>query len=334
MRGQEISMSETDREQDDPHSSAAALAIGSVSLRLYRHELPARELIDELCQQASLAVESGFDGVMTNEHHGGFPTYLPNPTQVAGFALASMRRGWAAPCPLLLPLKHWSHVAEDLAWLSARYPGRVGAGFAVGGLDLDFELADLPWKERWTRFRTALPSVVDVLSGRCEGELSSDPAIAACTNQPLPMVMAAQGERSAKLGAGLGLGLIYDSLQPPESIGQLSKLYRSEGGTGRLVLIRRVWLGPPPDRAAESQVAFYKSFASQQAQSTWVSDELMTEDSPELLAERLVEAVEAAQSDALNLRLHAQGVGPAAIRAQIETIGREVIPRLRAAWRA
>jgi alkanesulfonate monooxygenase SsuD/methylene tetrahydromethanopterin reductase-like flavin-dependent oxidoreductase (luciferase family) len=325
-------MAGSDRAQDAPQTTA--LAVGSISLRLYRHELPARQLIDELCQQAALAVESGFDGVMTNEHHGGFPTYLPNPTQVAGFALASMRRGWAAPCPLLLPLKHWSHVAEDLAWLSARYPGRVGAGFAVGGLDLDFELADLPWKERWTRFRTALPSVVDALSGGCEGALASDPAIAECAEEPLPMVMAAQGERSAKLGARLGLGLIYDSLQPPESIGQLSKLYRSEGGTGRLVLIRRVWLGPPPERAAESQVAFYKSFASQQAQSTWVSDELMTEDSPELLAERLLEALEGAQSDALNLRLHAQGVAPAAIRAQIESIGREVIPRLRAAWRA
>ena len=103
---------------------------------------------------------------------------------------------------------------------------------------------------------------------------------------------------------------------------------------GRLVLIRRVWLGPPPERAAESQVAFYKSFASQQAQSTWVSDELLTEDSSELLAERLLEALEGAHSDALNLRLHAQGVAPDAIRAQIESIGREVIPRLRAAWRA
>jgi alkanesulfonate monooxygenase SsuD/methylene tetrahydromethanopterin reductase-like flavin-dependent oxidoreductase (luciferase family) len=77
-----------------------------VSLRLYPHDgLDATTIVDELCRQAALAAEAGFDGVMTSEHHGGFAGYLPNPLQLAGWLLEAMDRGWAAPCPLLLPLR-------------------------------------------------------------------------------------------------------------------------------------------------------------------------------------------------------------------------------------
>jgi alkanesulfonate monooxygenase SsuD/methylene tetrahydromethanopterin reductase-like flavin-dependent oxidoreductase (luciferase family) len=324
----EIRMADLAAEETRPE--APALGPGSISLRVYPHELPAAALIDELCQQASLAAASGFDGVMTNEHHGGFPGYLPNPTQVAAFALASMQRGWAAPCPLLLPLKHWSHVAEDLAWLAARYPGRVGAGFAVGGLERDFELADVPWQQRATRFRAALPRVVAALRGRSDAGISADPAIAGQADHPMPLVMAAQGERAVKLAASLGLGVIYDSLQPPATIGRLSQRYRAEGGQGRRVLIRRVWLGPPPARAVSSQLAFYRSYASEKAQANWGRDELITANEPGALALLLATALRDAGADSINLRLHHQGIEPAAIREQIAAIGREVLPRLRA----
>ena len=80
---------------------SAPFAPGSVSLRLYPHnDLDAVAIVDELRAQASLAVEHGFDGVMTSEHHGGFHGYLPNPLQAAGWCLEAMTGGWAAPCPL------------------------------------------------------------------------------------------------------------------------------------------------------------------------------------------------------------------------------------------
>jgi alkanesulfonate monooxygenase SsuD/methylene tetrahydromethanopterin reductase-like flavin-dependent oxidoreductase (luciferase family) len=223
-------------------------------------------------------------------------------------------------------------VAEDLAWLAARHPGRVGAGFAVGGLDRDFELADLAWKERHIRFRAALPRVVDALSGREEGGACADPAIAALAKQPMSLVIAAQGERAVALGAQLGVGLIFDSLQPPESIGRLVKRYRAEGGRGPCILIRRVWLGPPPEGEVSTQVAFYRSYASAKAQSTWGAEELVTASEPQALADRLAETAEAARATALNLRFHAQGVEARAVRAQIEAVGREVLPRLRQGW--
>ena len=115
-----------------------------MSFRSYPHDEPRRAsaVIDELRAQAALAVEHGFDGVMTSEHHGGFAGYLPNPLQLAGFLLDAMPRGWAAPCPLLLPLRPAALVAEEIAWLAARFPGRVGLGVAAGALPADFEIMD------------------------------------------------------------------------------------------------------------------------------------------------------------------------------------------------
>ena len=59
---------------------SAPFARGTVSFRSYRNAgLDAVATIDELRTQAALAVASGFDGVMTSEHHGDFAGYLPNP---------------------------------------------------------------------------------------------------------------------------------------------------------------------------------------------------------------------------------------------------------------
>ena len=84
----------------------APMAKGSISLRLYPHlDRPAPAIVEELRGQAALAADHGFDGVMTSEHHAGFYGYLPNPLQVAGWLLEAMATGWAAACPLLLPLR-------------------------------------------------------------------------------------------------------------------------------------------------------------------------------------------------------------------------------------
>ena len=136
--------------------SSPPLAKGSVSLRLYPHDGPAAEQLDEVRELARRAVEVGYDGVMVSEHHAGFPGYFPSPQQMAGFLLAAMPSGWAAPCPLLLPMKPYALIAEEVAWLAAAFPGRVGAGFASGALPVDFELAEVPFDEITPRFKQAL----------------------------------------------------------------------------------------------------------------------------------------------------------------------------------
>src|SRR5262249_38277645 len=113
-------------------------------MRLYSHsDLRADEVVEELRTQAALAAASGFAGVMVSEHHGGFAGYVPNPLQLSGWLLDAMARGWAAACPLLLPLRPTALVAEEVAWLAARFPERVAVGFASGALPDDFEIVDV-----------------------------------------------------------------------------------------------------------------------------------------------------------------------------------------------
>src|SRR3954453_23684093 len=172
----------------------APFAPGSVALRLYPHgDLPAPPIRDELCAQAALAARHGFDGVMTSEHHAGFHGYLPNPLQAAGWCLESMADGWAAPCPLLLPLRPSALVAEEIAWLAARFPGRVGLGVASGALPADFEIMHVPMDALAARFTAAFEELTGILDGSASGALADDPAIASARDHPIPVLSAAMG---------------------------------------------------------------------------------------------------------------------------------------------
>src|ERR1700682_3977545 len=100
-------------------------ATGTISLRGTPSGLPPGEVVADLQAQARLAELGGFDGCMTSEHHGGFPNYLPNPLLAATWLLEATEHIWAAPCPLVLPLRAVSQVVEDVAWTHHRFPGRV-----------------------------------------------------------------------------------------------------------------------------------------------------------------------------------------------------------------
>lgn len=250
-------------------NTSPPLAAGSVSLRLYPCPGTPVDQVAELRQETALAEAGGYDGVMVSEHHAGFPGYLPNPVQLAAFLLAASDRIWVAPCPLLLPLKARALIAEELAWLSAAFPGRVGAGFAAGALPVDFELAEVPFDEITQRFKDALPWVVEALRGRVEGPLAGDAAIARCDDNPLPIVVAAQSPAACRRAARLDLGVLFDSLQTPAASAQLADELRASGGTGPAVLIRRVWIGEPPRAAIEAQMAHYRSYAPDRAVRNW-----------------------------------------------------------------
>jgi alkanesulfonate monooxygenase SsuD/methylene tetrahydromethanopterin reductase-like flavin-dependent oxidoreductase (luciferase family) len=308
----------------------APLARGSISLRLYPHDGPdASAIVDELRVQAALAAHVGFDGVMTSEHHGGFPGYLPNPLQAAGWCLEAMDRGWAAPCPLLLPLRETALVAEDAAWLAARFPGRVGVGVAAGALSADFDLVHQSMEGLTERFVAQLTELVGMLGGQEPGALRDDPAVRACADRPVPLVSAAMGFTAARRAARLGIGLLFDSLSTPERGRELVDAYRAEGGSAACIAIRRVWIGDPPRDDVDRQVDRYRSYSSTAAQANWGSDELVTHDDGKDVADQLAETVARAGADAVNLRVHVPGVTPGSVREQIVRLGEEVIGPLR-----
>ena len=314
-----------------PRPDAPVFADGSVSLRIYPHnEQDAATIVEQLCEQAVLGTDGGFDGVMTAEHHGGFAGYLPNPLQTTAFQLHAMQRGWAAPCPLLLPLRPTAGVAEEIAWLDARFPGRVGLGAAPGSLALDFEVMGVEQSDAVPSFTNELPRLVAMLSG-CElGQLSGDRALQACAEHPVPVVSAAMSPAAVRRAAAAGAGILFDGGSVVERVRLLVDEYLAAGGTGPRVLIRRCWLGAPPKQAFEDQLEVYRSYSDEAALSHWRDHGWICHDDPDALASQLADAVRATASSCLNLRIHAPGIDPMAAREQITALATEVVPRIKA----
>jgi len=311
-------------------ASTAPFARGSVSLRLYPHnDLAASAIVEELRAQAALAAEHGFDGVMTSEHHGGFAGYLPNPLQAAEWCLEAMSRGWAAPAPLLLSLRPPALVIEEIAWLAARFPARVGLGVAAGALADDFEIMGASMSGLTARFGDALEQVVGALSGRDPGRLGEDPAVRACAEQPVPMVSAAMGFTAVRRAAALGVGILFDSLSTPERCRALVDAYHEAGGTGPCIMIRRAWIGDPPRARVDAQVDVYRSYSSSAAQSHWGGDELITHSAAAAVSTAVADAATRAGVDSVNLRVHVPGVDPEAARQQIVLLGAKVVGTIR-----
>lgn len=305
---------------------------GSVSLRLYPHnDLPAPAIVEELRAQAALAAGHGFDGVMTSEHHGGFAGYLPNPLQQAGWCLEAMTTGWAAPCPLLLTLRPHALVAEEAAWLAARFPDRVGLGVAAGALVDDFAVMGLSMDDLGARFTAALEALVGMLNGSDPDGLSDDPAIKACAEHPVPVLSAAMSKTAARRAARLGVGLLFDSLSTSKRCRELVDAYRAAGGTAPSVMIRRVWIGAPPRELMEKQLDVYRGYAKEGAQQHWEGEQLVGATDPAEVAQTVADAAARAGVDALNLRVHVPGVTPEAAREQIVRLGDELLGPLRKA---
>jgi len=308
--------------------SKAPFARGSVSLRLYPHnDLPVSRLISELSDQAGLAMGSGFDGVMTSEHHGGFAGYLPHPLQMASFILDDHPLGWAAPCPLLLPLRPTAMVAEEVAWLAARHPGRVGLGVAAGALPLDFEAMDIPLGSAVERFKSGLPRIVDMLRGRDLRQLGEDPALRSCASSPVPVLSAAVSVAAARRAARSDAGILMEGMSSAETLARVTGAYDEAGGGGSKVLIRRVWVGDVRSDLIGRQRQVYAGYAG--ASAAFGDDQTVSSDDPDHVAERLHQALRMAGADALNLRVHLPGVSPDAARHQITRLAVEVLPRLR-----
>ena len=295
----------------------APFAAGSISLRLYPHnDLPAEQIVAVMRDQAALAASVGFDGVMASEHHGGFGGYLPNPAQMSGWLLEAMPAGWAAPCPLLLPLRPWALVAEELAWLAARFPGRVGLGVAAGSLEEDFTIMETNKDNLVARFTDGINKVTAALRGDDVGILSGDIALKACREHPVPVISAAMSLTAVRRAAAAGAGLLYAGTSSNDHCREMSDAYRVAGGTGPVVLVRRVAVGEGDKAHHGAQVDLYRSYTSEAAQSKWSANQL-TEGDPGQIAATLLADMAATGSDSLNLRVHVPGVSPEAAAGHI-----------------
>ncbi len=306
-------------------------ARGSVSIRLYPHnELSAEAVVAEVCRQAGIALENGFDGVMTSEHHGGFAGYMAQPLQMASFVLAEHDVGWVAAAPLLLPLRATALVAEEVAWLQARHPGRVGIGVATGALPLDFEIAGVQQADSIGLFKSELPRLVAMLRGDDLGPLEEDPALLACRLNPVQVLSAAVSATAATRAARCGAGILLEGMSPPARLAGLSRAFDVAGGQGSKVLIRRVWLGRSQSDLIDAQRAVYESYAAPAR--SFGEDQTITTDDPQKMVARLAAVLTEVGADALNLRVQLPGMPHEHVREQIERIGTTVVQPLKRLW--
>ena len=314
-------------------NSRDPFAPGSISLRLYPHnELGAGGIVRELCDQARLALSMGFDGIMTSEHHGGFAGYLPNPLQVSGFILDSTPSGWVAPCPLLLPLRPIGQLAEEIAWLGARHPGRVGLGVAAGALPLDFEAMGVPFADAVPLFKERLPRIVQMLQGRDLRELEHDPALRECAEAPVPVLSAASSRTAARRAATCGAGILTEGMSGVPQLKRICDAYEASGGARPKVIVRRIWLGAPRDALIRRQRAVYDTYAGDSGR--FAEDQTVAADDGDEMVERLSAIWQSTGADAVNLRVHLPGMAAVEVRRQIEVLAEQVLPSLRARWRA
>ncbi|MCU1429567.1 MAG: class flavin-dependent oxidoreductase, partial [Actinomycetia bacterium] len=161
------------------------------------------------------------------------------------------------------------------------------------------------------------------------GELAGDRAVARCAQEPIPLLSAAASATAARRAAAVGAGLLFDSLVTPARVRTLVDAYRTAGGTGPCVLVRRAWLGEPPREEVEHQVEVYRSYAPSGAPAHWGAAEMIAETTDDVLASRLVAVARDTGVDALNLRVHVPGVTIDAAREQIVALGNEVVPRVK-----
>jgi len=303
-------------------TSTAPFAAKSISCRLYPHnDLDAPSIVREVCAQAKLALDGGFDGIMTSEHHGGFAGYMPWPLQMVSFILEDTDRGWGAPCPLLLPLRPTAMVAEEIAWLDARHPGRVGLDFTSMGLRLE---------DANPKFKAEFPKVVAMLRGEELGELEGDKAFQRCKTHPIPVLSTAVSPAAARRAARHGAGIILEGMSSSERQRELCDEFDKAGGTMSKVLIRRVWVGELPAAIVDQQRKIYESYSSDAARQHWPADQTIHSADPDEVAERIADAMKQINVDAVNLRIHLPGVTPTQARDQIARLGAEVVPKLRA----
>lgn len=124
------------------------------------------ENYEEWIEYARVADRLGYDFIVVPEHHSVAIGYNPTPFLTLTALARETEQIRLATQPLLLPLYHPVHVAEQLAVLDLLSNGRAMLGIGVGYREGDFEAFGFPRRERGPRTDEALTILLGTLRER------------------------------------------------------------------------------------------------------------------------------------------------------------------------
>jgi probable F420-dependent oxidoreductase len=317
-----------------------------------------QQCIDEVCAEAQLAEQVGFEAILVGEHHQHRDGFLPSPLIVSTAVAARTQRIRIGTGILLLPLYHPVHVAEDAATLDIISKGRLILGVGMGYQAGDFSAFGVPLSQRVSR----LEEGIEVIRGCWTHERFSyegrrfrlhDVAVyPKPVQRPHPPIwVGAMTDESIRRAALYGDAWLTGITQPIQNILRHTQVYgtsaRELRRPARIILMRDAWVAETRQQAAAEYgpevLAAYKyywksdsvSFRDKRSEAEFTLEKTAGDriilGSPEEVVDQLQRWQEATNAEMIIFRLrqaHSGGPPHDKILRAIRLFGEKVIPKL------
>jgi probable F420-dependent oxidoreductase len=314
--------------------------------------------IDEVCAEAQLAEQVGFEAILVGEHHQHRDGFLPSPLIVSTAIAARTETIRIGTGILLLPLYHPVHVAEDAATLDIISKGRLILGLGMGYQAGDFGAFGLPLSQRVSR----LEEGIDIIRACWTQEtfsyhgkrfrLDNVGIYPKPVQRPHPPIwVGAMADDSIKRAAQYGDAWLTGMTQPMENIRRHTQTYKAYAGEfhrpARIILMRDAWVAETRQQAEaeygpEVLTAYQYywrsdslSFQGSRAESEFTIDKMAPDrivlGSPEEVVDQLQRWQETIDAEMVIFRLrqaHSGGPAHEKILRAIRLFGDKVIPKL------
>jgi probable F420-dependent oxidoreductase len=212
-----------------------------------------QQCIDEVCAEAQLAEQVGFDAILVGEHHQHRDGFLPSPLIVCTAVAARTQKIRIGTGILLLPLYHPVHVAEDAATLDIISKGRLILGVGMGYQAGDFGAFGISPSQRVSRMEEG----IDVIracwtqdSVSYEGKrfrLENVAVYPKPVQRPHPPIwVGAMADDSIRRAAQYGDAWLTGITQPMPNIRRQTQTYKAHADElhrpARIILMRDAWV--------------------------------------------------------------------------------------------
>jgi len=289
-------------------------------------------------EQAQQVEELGFDSLWVSEHMLFYVPTFDAVTVLAAFA-ARTQRILLGSAVLLLPLRHPTVVAKEVASLDIISSGRIILGIGVGGeFPREFVACGVPVKERGRRTDEAIEVMRKLWSESRVNHEGRFFRLEDATMEPKPVQrpgppiwVAGRSEAAMKRAARLGDGYMPYLFSPERYRDSLEKVWAFaqergrdpttiEAGIYQFICVADTYEEARQRAVQDLSVRYNQPFDR-------IVDRYCVLGPPAQCAERLVQYVQAGVRHFILVPIPS----PRGLAADLETYAREVAPRVRAA---